>query len=344
MLESYEFKLSVSGGLFGHSAIWIANQSIALILGGIKDFMIYSDQIIFCKITKKKNHIHEYIWKPYTVSLPVALCYFGCICFDDRFLMTFGGEKQGAVESEDIWCLDTMNIENGWLRSNVKCPVKGRFHAVQANGNRVHLFQMGATGHWIQDIDQILPFKKNKADKRNLQKLGYRKSVRELSLLSDDDNDDLKEKVLTLEHKLAELSDLYVTLQDDHKLLQNEYGRQAAELKQFREKYGYDEDNYETWNADAIVDWIKNIEFPRFAKYELMLRKNLKAENVDGDVLGDLDRTDWTRFGINDIKDKICLQKHIDKLVPKNKVANQQKNDNNFDEFQQEGGNTGGHY
>merc|ERR1712129_411735 len=122
-------------------------------------------------------------------------------------------------------------------RSNVKCPVIGRFHAVEVNGGRVHLFQMGSTGHWIQDIDAILPFQKNKADNRNLSQLGYLKSVRELSLLDDNKNEDLREKVKTLESKLVELSDLYVCLQDDYKLLQNEYGRQAGELKQFREKY-----------------------------------------------------------------------------------------------------------
>jgi len=40
-------------------------------------------------------------------------------------------------------------------------------------------------------------------------------------------------------------------------------------LQAFREKYGFDEQNYVTWNSDAIVDWILSIEWPRFCNTKL---------------------------------------------------------------------------
>ena len=50
-------------------------------------------------------------------------------------------------------------------------------------------------------------------------------------------------------------------------------------------KSNIDERDYENWDSDMITDWIVGLD-KEYEKYEEELRKNMKAEDVDGSVLG----------------------------------------------------------
>ena len=337
MTEVFEFNIM---GLFGHQSVYIRSQKKVLILGGVKGWGGHSQSITQFDTSTMAQAVE---WSKFELDLPCPLAYFGCILYNERVLVLFGGEKSGGTETDDIWCLDLHHLSKGWVHASDGCPVSGRFHAViTSKSGEVHLFKMGTNQHWRIQMDDLLPvMMKPEGHKGMVQPMGSG------ALASSSNDPQSAAKIKDLEQKLLNLSHLYSALQEDHRALMANYERQGKELKAYRDKYGFDEQNYSIWNSDMIVDWIMSLEWPRFTSYEMELRKNLMKEGVDGEVLGSLNRTDWTRFGIVDIKDKICLEKHLRKLIPDQNgdapaaAIAAQMNDDNDELNQQEGANTG---
>merc|ERR1712154_214313 len=68
-----------------------------------------------------------------------------------------------------------------------------------------------------------------------------------------------------------------------------------------------DKARYEQWSHEQVTEWILSLDNGRYNKYEKILRKTLKEEDVDG--------ADLKRWGITKMKDFKFLQREITKLV-----------------------------
>ena len=79
-----------------------------------------------------------------------------------------------------------------------------------------------------------------------------------------------------------------------------------------------DEDKFTEWNHDEIAEWIMGLDGGRFVKYEQVVRRTLKEEEVDGSTLGVVDGADLKRWGVTKFADFKYLQQQIDKLVARN--------------------------
>merc|ERR1712154_720146 len=76
-----------------------------------------------------------------------------------------------------------------------------------------------------------------------------------------------------------------------------------------------DKARYEQWSHEQVTEWILSLDNGRYNKYEKILRKTLKEEEVDGETLQDVDGADLKRWGITKMKDFKFLQREITKLV-----------------------------
>ena len=82
-----------------------------------------------------------------------------------------------------------------------------------------------------------------------------------------------------------------------------------------------DTSKYQEWGPDEICEWILGLGDGRFAKYEKVLRQNLKEEELERSMLGDVDGGDLKGWGISKFVDKKFLKEQIAILVGKQPAA-----------------------
>ena len=128
---------------------------------------------------------------------------------------------------------------------------------------------------------------------------------------------------------------------DDQKELQMENQRLITENKKLRMS-AMDVNKLEQWECDQILTWILSCDDGRFKRYETILAKNLKEEEISGVDLQDVDGADVKRWGITKFSDIKILCYNIKQLVDRNR----DKNINNHvaSVANEEGAVSGGYY
>ena len=129
---------------------------------------------------------------------------------------------------------------------------------------------------------------------------------------------------------------------DDQKEIQMENQR-LKEENQALKLAAIDVNKFEEWEWDQILAWIMSCDDGRFKRYEIILAKNLKEEEISGVDLKDVDGADVKRWGITKFSDIKILCNHIKQLVDKN--DNKMKdNDKIASVANEEGAVSGGYY
>eukprot|EP01084_Bolivina_argentea_P051050 93906_1 len=111
----------------------------------------------------------------------------------------------------------------------------------------------------------------------------------------------------------------YKRLQNEHKELEIEYAKVKEELKKAANNCNKSRN---MWQTEDVVNWIININKGKYNKYFNDLMRNMVKENIDGDCLNDLDKTDLHRLGITDYKDKRDIYQSIQQLIKGSNIYN----------------------
>lgn len=111
-----------------------------------------------------------------------------------------------------------------------------------------------------------------------------------------------------------------VQYEDDQKEREIELQGLREEVKRLKLKC-LDPSKYEDWGPEEICEWILGLGNGKLAKYEKVLRENLKEEEVVGSMLGDVDGGDLKGWGISKFADKQFLKTEIAILVGKQPAA-----------------------
>ena len=124
-------------------------------------------------------------------------------------------------------------------------------------------------------------------------------------------------------------------LQKQIELMQEEEKQRELIVEELKEEVKalkmrcLDEDRYSEWDHDEIAEWIMGLDGGRFVKYEKVVRRTLKEEEVDGSTLGVVDGADLKRWGVTKFADFKYLQQQILKLVARNSPDHIAKNATN---------------
>ena len=113
-----------------------------------------------------------------------------------------------------------------------------------------------------------------------------------------------------------------IELNEECKELKHDLEDVKAKYEELK-RMNINEEEFMKWESDTITDWIVGLE-DNYKKYEEVLRKNLRADEVDGSTLPEVDKNDLRGFGINIMKDRIAIIKHI-KRITSNKQKEQEK-------------------
>ena len=95
----------------------------------------------------------------YDLRLKYKMYGFGYLLVED-YIITFGGfanTGSGGLsqqEIDDIFVLDLLNKDRGWIELNVKCPMKSVYKAILNKNNDVHL--IGYYGHFSIPLQLLL--------------------------------------------------------------------------------------------------------------------------------------------------------------------------------------------
>lgn len=93
-------------------------------------------------------------------KLKVPLSAFGHILYDNRIIITFGGETKNLEWIKDIYFLDLNHKKKGWKKSKLQMDHAGACNALLINDKTVHVLPFNDyRQHYKIDIDQILPKK-----------------------------------------------------------------------------------------------------------------------------------------------------------------------------------------
>ena len=72
-------------------------------------------------------------WKRLKIEMPRAMRDFGCTsAVNDRYILLFGGRHTNGIELDDIYIYSV--LDGAFRKSRVKCPRKGKCHAIAVNG------------------------------------------------------------------------------------------------------------------------------------------------------------------------------------------------------------------
>eukprot|EP01084_Bolivina_argentea_P004646 8821_1 len=133
----------------------------------------------------------------------------------------------------------------------------------------------------------------------------------------------------SLKRKNDELTKQNNVLTQQNSDLNEECKELKLELEDIKHKYNTlvrQNNDYTEWDSDDIVNWIMNLD-KAFNRYESVLRKTLKDEELTGGDLMYLDKNDLNRFGIKAFKHKQWIMEEIQKLTTQQQNNNVQ-NDN----------------
>ncbi len=121
-----------------------------MVLGGNDSHLWggYLNSMYLCDITPKIK------WKELSSTMPHKMYHFGAIkTKDESMVIIFGGKSKTGLMNE-IWILNLSTFE--WTISDVKCPKKGKFHAVKSRDGYVHLFEIDTKHYWKAKLSLIM--------------------------------------------------------------------------------------------------------------------------------------------------------------------------------------------
>merc|ERR1712154_721350 len=75
-----------------------------------------------------------------------------------------------------------------------------------------------------------------------------------------------------------------------------------------------DKNEWEEWEYGQICDWVIGID-SKYKKYEKVIKKNMKSEEIHGSILDALQDDDFERFGITSAKHRKVIMAALHKLV-----------------------------
>ena len=137
----------------------------------------------------------------------------------------------------------------------------------------------------------------------------------------DHEVQDMKQKIKEHQEYKIEMERKYKQVNEANSKLNEECKEYQLNLQEMTGKYNkllrksrINEEEYENWDSDLICDWIVSLD-KEYERYEDKLRTNMKKEGMDGSVLGELDKNDLHRFGVENIKHKIAMIKHIKRIT-----------------------------
>eukprot|EP01084_Bolivina_argentea_P216141 367218_1 len=148
------------------------NNTQLLIDGYVKCFLNENINNIQMKYVFSLNEIIlQYLgiynnckWNKYeNLKLPKKLCQFGYVLYNNRYIITFGGETCRDKAIDSIYYMDLIG-DMKWKMSTVQCPEAGYYHALIVNNKTVHIipYYGTRTTHFCIDICHILsPRKQN---------------------------------------------------------------------------------------------------------------------------------------------------------------------------------------
>eukprot|EP01084_Bolivina_argentea_P236207 397233_1 len=126
----------------------------------------------------------------------------------------------------------------------------------------------------------------------------------------------LKKENEKLTENYNKMNESNIKLNEECKELHSKLTEMKAKYNKLYRKINIKESEYMSWNSDNITDWIISLD-PEYEIYEEILRKNLSEEQVDGELLGTLDKNDIHRMGIKPLKHKNSIIDHIKRLTTK---------------------------
>eukprot|EP01084_Bolivina_argentea_P164646 286226_1 len=91
-------------------------------------------------------------------KLVQKLCSFGSVLYNDRVIITFGGEIENEVDIDKIYYIDLLS-NNGWKQSKLRLPKPGSCNALIRNKKTIHLTPfVSYADHLCVDISDVLPY------------------------------------------------------------------------------------------------------------------------------------------------------------------------------------------
>ena len=98
----------------------------------------------------------EYSWMQLDAwELKYKMYDFGYILYD-HYIITFGGYSTPCIFTDEVFILDVLNQDKGWIESNIKCPKNGAYIAILTSNETVHLFGfLVRTSHHSIAISEI---------------------------------------------------------------------------------------------------------------------------------------------------------------------------------------------
>eukprot|EP01084_Bolivina_argentea_P297166 511898_1 len=144
-----------------HSAlIYIGSKKQLFLMGGKQvNNSEYVDDI----------YVADYIddkWKwnklPH-IKLPHKMAKFGCVLYEERYIILFGGEIAEKTYLDTIYVFDANNYATesicAWIEVDLICPQANIYFAVQ-NKDKIHLFQRGQQRkQWAIDANMLFTLK-----------------------------------------------------------------------------------------------------------------------------------------------------------------------------------------
>jgi len=108
------------------------------------------------------DEIHLSQWKvDRKKRLKLPLAAFGYVLYDERVIVTFGGETNAGHNVKDIFYLDLCKPGKAWKKSEMELEHFGACNAFLINGKTVHVAPCGPGNdykqHYSIEIDRILP-------------------------------------------------------------------------------------------------------------------------------------------------------------------------------------------
>lgn len=121
-------------------------------------------------------------------------------------------------------------------------------------------------------------------------------------------------QIESMQSKIDELQAEVTRLQNDKERLQSTIDTLKTENRRLKMP-SFKGNDYSEWGPQEICDWIINIENGKLCKYEEVLGRNLKEEEVTGEMLQEIDGADLKRWGISKFADIKMVLKQIGQLI-----------------------------
>jgi len=224
--------------IHGHGVIPLESKKQILVLGGNDSHLWggYLGSIWLCDTvpTIKWRHLDK-------VAMPNKMSLFGYIkSKDENQVIIFGGKTKTGLRDE-IWILNLNTWK--WTKSNVKCPKKGKFHAVKTRNGFVHLFEIDTKHYWKIKLEFILGAAKGRSGSfsvnaddllgRHLDDDQKQKEtdIQHLVIEKHNEIQKLKKQLRKSEQKVADLIQQNIKLNHEMRSMEKDHRKEVQDLK-----------------------------------------------------------------------------------------------------------------